>query len=197
MSLVIIEVPRSEALQLDKLAVLRREIVTAIKLYFQSEDEVSLWILTSAAYNVAKDLNHIKGGPPMMREASEFADSESVYQAILKSNSYYINYFTQAENDSDLELTFNPLFLELMIYEVTEKYRDLTDTLTSEMTCFRIWFLAWSQFAPSVHPLSIPLKSMISKSYSQNERKRFFDEFDSSSDQSTFDATAPIDSTNA
>ena len=49
-------------MQLSKLEAARRQLETAIKLYFEYGDEVSIHALAAAAYSLIRDINEHRGG---------------------------------------------------------------------------------------------------------------------------------------
>ena len=61
-------------MQLSKLEAARRQLETAIKLYFADGDDVSIHSLVAAAYALLRDINEYRGGEPMLnRFALPFA----------------------------------------------------------------------------------------------------------------------------
>jgi hypothetical protein len=52
----------------SKLDAARRQLETAVRLYFCEGDPVSMHTLTSAAYQVLSDINRAQGGRPMLKE---------------------------------------------------------------------------------------------------------------------------------
>jgi hypothetical protein len=58
-------------MQLSKLEAARRQLETAIKLYFEY-DEVSIHALAAAAYSLIRDINEHRGGEPMLKDLHLF-----------------------------------------------------------------------------------------------------------------------------
>jgi hypothetical protein len=54
-----------DELKIRKLQAARDQLETAIDLFFDHGDEVSIHTLTCAAYNVIRDVNDHRGGPKM------------------------------------------------------------------------------------------------------------------------------------
>ena len=53
-------------IKVSKLDAARRQLETAIKLYFVFGDPISIHTLSAAAYNVIRDLNTKKDGDPLL-----------------------------------------------------------------------------------------------------------------------------------
>jgi len=55
-------------MQLTKLEAARRQLETAVKLYFGHGDEVSIQTLVAAAYAIVRDINEHRGGNSMIKD---------------------------------------------------------------------------------------------------------------------------------
>lgn len=55
-------------MRLEKLEAARRQLETAIKLYFADGDEVSIHTLGAAAYALIQDINKHRRGEPMLKD---------------------------------------------------------------------------------------------------------------------------------
>ncbi len=62
-----------KSITISKLDAAKRQLETAITLYFHDGDPVSIHTLTSAAYNVIRTINKKRNGPPMF-EKDEFIE---------------------------------------------------------------------------------------------------------------------------
>lgn len=127
-----------------KLDAAKRQLETAIRLYFHNEDPVSIHTLVSAAYNVVRDVNRKQGGPPMLIK-DEFID---VYvkpgherEARSKFNEAE-NFFKHADQDPAGTLEFNPRASEFMIADAARGYFRITGEWTPLFQVFNSWLIA-------------------------------------------------------
>ena len=127
-----------ETLKLDKLECARRQLETAINLFFQDGDAVSIHTLTCAAYNVIRDVNNSRNGNPM------FAKERYVQMGGKPSLSDFNepeNFFKHADRDPDDELTFKPKFTECLLVDACEKYGEITAESVPEFLVFMLWLM--------------------------------------------------------
>lgn len=158
-------------LELDKLECSRRQLETAITLFFQDSDAVSIHTLTCAAYNVICDVNKSRKGNPM------FAKQRYVKMGGKPSLSDFNepeNFFKHADRDADGKLTFYPKFTECLLVDACEKYGELTGERVPEFLAFTLWFISqapeqfdipegWEAFAEDAKKLHLA-----------NDRKGFY-----------------------
>src|SRR5438128_1514480 len=60
-----------QKIQVTKLDAVRRQLETAIILWFHDGDPVSIHTLAAAAYQIIYDINAHRGGAPMMRDSEK------------------------------------------------------------------------------------------------------------------------------
>jgi hypothetical protein len=77
-------------LHLPKLDVALRQLETAVTLYFQSSDPISIHTLTAAAYNVLQDIKKHRGAGFQM-----FKDADMVYP---EKRREYVEMLNESEN---------------------------------------------------------------------------------------------------
>lgn len=163
-----------EAIQLNKLACARRQLQTAVNLFFHDGDAVSIHTLTCAAYNVIRDVNDSRNGRPM--HAKQIYVQMSGRPSVSELNQPE-NFFKHADRDSNAELTFYPKFTECLLVDACEKYRDITGDHVLSFIAFTLWFMcqspekfdipeAWEDFANDARDL-----------HWNNNRHGFYDRF--------------------
>ena len=115
------------SLTISKLDAAKRQLETAIRIYFYSGDPVSLHTLTAAAYNVVRDLNEKRGGAPMVikERMFEFVRPECQKELREKINEAE-NFFKHADRDHSATLEFHPNSTELLIFDACSKYVELS-----------------------------------------------------------------------
>ncbi|MBI5397688.1 MAG: hypothetical protein HZA91_20515 [Verrucomicrobia bacterium] len=127
----------------SKLDAARRQLETAIRLYFHGTDPVSIHTLTAAAYNVLRDLNQDHGKMPMLCKdvfpkmvKPEFEDE------CKKKLNEAENFFKHADKDPDAILTFRSGQTEWLLFEACYKYSELTAENVPLLALFKCWFVA-------------------------------------------------------
>jgi hypothetical protein len=130
--------------RLTKLDVARRQLQTALRLYFSHGDLVSAWTLGAAAYNVLRDLSQSKGLPPMMLKG-QFPASlpQAVRKALVDRIQAVENFLKHADLDPDAELLFQPDGqIELLLFDAALRLRDLSNKESTLMVLMQMWFLS-------------------------------------------------------
>ena len=144
----------AEKLELSKFDVVQRQLTTAINLYFEDGDPVSIHTLSLAAYNVLRDLSNDEDWMPINLKG---AKGKANVQAALTGPLYdYIredkrkwmrdlltqpeNFFKHADRDPGAVLTFHPMATEAFIWEAVVVFEKLTGKLPSLFRCYRTWF---------------------------------------------------------
>jgi hypothetical protein len=134
-------------LALTKLEAAKRQLETAIRLYFEDSDPVSIHTLTAAAYQVIEDLDSKRRstGTIVKDQLVDYLtreDSQILRHKIREAE----NLFKQADRDPDATLPFRPRKTELRLVDACLKYRELTDENVALFTLFVAWYLARSDF---------------------------------------------------
>lgn len=127
-----------KALEITKLECARRQLETGIDLFFQKSDPVSIHTLTSAAYNIIRDVNISRGGKPM------FAKERYVQMGgklSLHDLNEPENFFKHADRDADAQLTFFPVYTECFLAEACKTYGELTGEHVQKFDLFTLWFI--------------------------------------------------------
>jgi hypothetical protein len=145
---------------ISKLDVAKRQLETTIRLYFSNGDPVSIHTLTSAAYNVIRDINKKRGGEKLFAKDG-FLDyikeghEKEVWALINKAE----NFFKHADRDHDSTIEFNPDQTEYLILEACSIYYKLSGEFPVLFKLYQNWFIANNQ---NVFKLPEEHKRMIS-----------------------------------
>jgi hypothetical protein len=101
---------------IEKLEAACRQLNTAITLWFNGEDAVSIHTLASSAHQIIHDINHHQGGRDLLYDSLIIKD-EYRREAINILKKCY-NFFKHAKNDPDPSGTieFNPAITEGIIF---------------------------------------------------------------------------------
>ena len=127
-------------LKVAKLDAARRQLETAVRLYFSEADPVSIHTLTSAAYQVLSDVNRARRGAPMLKEQiPTWVRPDATAEAKRRINEA-ANFFKHADRDHDEVLEFSEGQTELLLYDAVQKYRELTGETVPVLGVYNAWF---------------------------------------------------------
>lgn len=124
-----------------KLDVARRQLETAIRLYFDDADPVSIHTLSSAALQIIGDVNKKRGGTVLFAE-EEFLKRfkpeavGKVRRALRRSQ----NFFKHADRDWADTLRFDPRQSEVQLLEACVKYHELSGETVPSFVVFLVWY---------------------------------------------------------
>jgi len=162
-------------IQVSKLDAARRQLCTAIRLYFHAADAVSIHTLTAAAYELLYDLNKKRGGSPMLvKDWLAVGIKPERLAEFKRFINRAENFFKHADQDPDGLLKFRPVQTEIMLYDACCKYYELTNEALPEIAAFKGWSaLTWAKefvaesFAPD-------FGERLQKSFSTSNRLSFY-----------------------
>jgi len=129
-------------LKLSKLDCARRQLELAIELYFMERDPVSIHTLVGAARQLLADINKHRGGKPL------FTESEALKEIVVPGKEAELarlfrkaeKIFKHAHNDPEATIDFSPEINEIILWETSAKYHELTSETTPAMGAINIWF---------------------------------------------------------
>lgn len=126
-------------MQISKLDAARRQLDTAINLFFKQADPISIHTLTAAAHQLLMDIGRLNSIKSVIKENS-LIKTEYLPQYLAAINEAE-NFFKHAERDPNALLRFNPEQTEFLLLDAVEMYMQLTTEMPEDMTIFRTWFL--------------------------------------------------------
>ena len=98
---------RAPTIRVSKLDAARRQLDTAIELWFADGDEVSIHTLVAAAHQVIHDINRKKGGKELLFDSAKIKDEHrSEFVSLIKRD---MNFFKHADQDAEQIIEFVPL----------------------------------------------------------------------------------------
>ncbi|MDP1771626.1 MAG: hypothetical protein Q8L15_05025 [Methylobacter sp.] len=135
-----------QKLTISKLDAAKRQLETVIRLYFAYGDPVAIHTLTSAAYNVIRDINKKRGGSPLIAKDG-FLDyiKEGHEKEVRDLINAAENFFKHADRDYDSTIDFNPEQSEFLILEACGAYWKLTGEFPPLFRVYQSWFIAHHQ----------------------------------------------------
>jgi len=130
-------------LKITKLDAAKRQLETVIRLYFSSGDPVAIHTLTSAAYNVIRDVGRHRGAPPMLvkDQMLDYVKPE-FHKEFSKKLNEAENFFKHADRDHEDTIDFNPQQSEILIIDACSHYYRLTEEWPPLFQLFQGWYMA-------------------------------------------------------
>ena len=161
-----------ESIKIPKLETARRQLDTAIALFFQGADPVSIHTLACAAYDVIDNVNQNRGRMEMFvkRRYPRLPGKLSVAEI----NSVQ-NFFKHADRDPEGELEFFPEMTEPIMADACRTYMDMTGESVAIFHCLLWWFksregVAGFDFPPEKHGFLQDLLAL----FASGDRAGFF-----------------------
>jgi hypothetical protein len=128
-----------DGITVTKLDAARRQIDTAIHLWFAESDPVSIHTLTAAARRITLDLStHRKKHLGLFDTSFIRKGMEKDYKKTLREAE---TFFKHAKDDPDAQLTFHPGFTEAYLLDSLLAFHILTGSSTFLMSAFHFRFL--------------------------------------------------------
>ncbi len=162
-----------EILRLSKLDVAKRQLETAIKLYFNDDDPVSIHTLACAAHGILSDLNKKYNGDPMI--LSDYVISDEYKTEWNKRIKKPQNYFKHADKDTEENIDFVPEVTQYFIFDAISKYQEITGEIIFYFAIFRGWFAAHNIDAFNYSENNKQLITEIVNKYKDNRKLYFSD----------------------
>ncbi len=129
-----------------KLDAAKRQLETAIVLYFQYGDPVSIHTLCLAAYDVIQILNKKRNSPlglddMMLKDVHLFLGSKADKKRFHDSLTAAQNFFKHANSDANSTHMLDTRLTELLLFDAVQKYSRLLGGLPKMMVLYSIWFV--------------------------------------------------------
>ncbi len=135
-----------QKLTISKSDAAKRQLESAIRLYFSQGDPVSIHTLTSAAYNIVRDINKKRAGKPLFAKERflEYvkAGHEKEVRDLINTAE---NFFKHADRDCEATIDFNPRQSEFLLLEACGTYGKLTGEFPPLFRLYQTWFIANNQ----------------------------------------------------
>lgn len=135
--IVILKIMNNE-IRVTKIESARRQLETAIILYFNDKDPVSIHTLACAAHEIIAKLNSKKSGTALILEGTMINEKhQREFQKMVREAK---NFFKHAESDPDKSLAFNPETNDYYLLDACEGYELLTGEKNPYFIIYRGWF---------------------------------------------------------
>lgn len=127
-------------LHISKLDAARRQLETAVRLYFSDADPVSIHTLTAAAHTILADINKAQGGTPLLKESIlQFAKPGKTEELRRFLNSA-ANFFKHANHDPQGTYAFTPSQTEMYLLDACLAYKALSGEIVPVLGAYQGWF---------------------------------------------------------
>jgi len=135
------QIPRAPGERLTKLEAARRQVRTAVRMFLEERDDVSIYTLACAAQEVLRGLLKSRG----VEEASFIKDTLVIkpeyYRDYLSIINAPQNFFKHADRDPDETIEFNPQMVPFVLHDCVRMYGKLTGRMLREGSAFMAWFV--------------------------------------------------------
>lgn len=126
--------------RLGKQEIARRELDTAIRLFFEEADPVSILVLASASGAISRDVCKAKGIAKSMGDILEGGRSPDEVKAIRRQWNTAYNHFKHAKDDPSTYVTFHEQLNDAVILRAIFDYQMAFGERTRPMNVFWAWF---------------------------------------------------------
>jgi hypothetical protein len=126
-----------ECIRIRKLDAARRQLETAIDLFFENGDPVAIHTLACAAYDIIDNVNDSRDGKEMFVKHRYTQLPGRPNRAALNSVQ---NFFKHADNDPEGELQFFPEMTEPIMADACRTYMQMTGQSVALFHCINWWF---------------------------------------------------------
>lgn len=127
-------------MKISKLDAAKRQLETAIRLYFNNADPISIHTLSCAAHNILLDLTKEYKKKPMA--LSGILIKSEYKNEFIKKLREPQNHFKHAEKDSEAVIDFSPSINESFILDSCQQYYEITNEQILYFSIFINWFAA-------------------------------------------------------
>ena len=147
---------------ITKLDAAKKQLETAIRLYFNDADSISIHTLACAAHEVLCSINKKRGNhPTIMSDHLIKEPHKKMFREMLNEAK---NFFKHADKDPDAVVEFNPETNEYYLLDACETYEILTGEKYPHFIIFRGWFC--SKYS---HILSSSAGPIVKNKYGNNK----------------------------
>ncbi len=123
----------------SKLDASKRQLETAIRLYFNNGDPVAIHTLACAAHDILTTLNKKYRGHPMI--VSDIIIKKEYKKEFMQTIRKPQNFFKHADKDSEKTIDFRPEVTQYFIFDACCKYEEITGEIIPNFGIFRGWFI--------------------------------------------------------
>jgi hypothetical protein len=164
-------------IKISKLEAARRQMDTAIRLYFTDSDPISIHVLAAAAFEILKDLD--KHGPKTgtFYDRIENVVKPGFEKQVINAMRDAQNFLKHAEQEPDRVLDFWLGHPEMLLGVACDKYRELAAEQSAEMIVFGTWFGIQNTHVLRTEIAERLRQIPLAHTYAPSQRRQFFADF--------------------
>ena len=160
--------------RITKLDAARRQLETAINLYFHEGDQVSIHTLGCAAHEIIETVNRKGGGTPTLKESWKDSIKPEHVKTFYKALNPARNFFKHADRDADDAIQFAPFASEILILDACWTYRRVTGERLPMLDVFAMWAaITWAKKFVTYPELDLTSPDVVQ--WASLTRQEFFD----------------------
>jgi len=159
---------------ITKLDAARRQIDTAIMLYFCNADIISIHTLAYASFCIVRDICDKTDNPASFTKSVKRTIVPEEQSLVFEAVKFAGNYFKHADRDHEQHLTYSPLQYEYILFMAMRMYDAITGELTTQMSVFKVWYLM--QYPKSCSDEKLRNSMPIARKIFSKQRAQFYDE---------------------
>jgi hypothetical protein len=156
-------------MKITKLDAARRQLDSAISLYFDEGDEIATHSLVGAAHILIADLFSAGKQESLIHQYIR-PDKRAVFERAIRRPQ---NFMKHADNDPDDVLDFDPHGTELLLFLNIESFRGLTGSITNPMNAF-LAYAAGTWGRTAVEALPEEAVAGLTEIAAQTSKREFF-----------------------
>ena len=158
-------------IKISKLDAARRQIDTAVRLYFDYGDPVSIHTLAAAGFEILRDLD--KHGPKTGTFYEDMAQyfRPEYHKVVIDTLRKAQNFFKHADLDPEAVLEFSVAEPEFLLVGACSKFRDFGGYRSAELGAFVIWSVMQN---PDMISFETPAPIPAEFSFQPHQRREFF-----------------------
>ncbi|MDP3999267.1 MAG: hypothetical protein Q8P76_01575 [bacterium] len=126
-------------MSIPKIEAAKRQLETAIFLFFKNNEPVSIHTLTRAAHEILETLGKAQNLQSVTQWGMTMIKEEKRKEISIKMNEAK-NFFKHADKDADNILNFNTELSNFYLYDSVRLYQGLTKKLPKLFLIFYVWF---------------------------------------------------------
>ncbi len=123
----------------SKKDVAERQLNTAIELFFDNQDPISVHTLAAASHNILEVLTRTVRDFEIFQESSCIKPEKKSEVIVLFKRAQ--NFFKHSDRDASKSIEFVPFLSEMYLFDCVRMYIALTNQTTAETHVFQLWFI--------------------------------------------------------
>jgi hypothetical protein len=130
----------AERLTISKLDAATSQLETALHLYFNEADPVSIHTLAAAAHQILQDLGSCQNSPMLLEQGMLPLPKEltAKIRALMREPQ---NFFKHADRNPTATVDFAPGLTEFILFDAVAKFRDLAGEPPLMLAAYELWFV--------------------------------------------------------